>query len=125
MTGAPTAAVSAASASYRSKVNTSVSRSAVVARRLPGLARLEQHVANVRVRNDAFLERTVVNDNAYLGEAVRLRGTVVGRSCDLRKGVRTEEGVFDDSSGTGRTLWGVYAVRWLERLGAYDMPVLS
>jgi len=49
--------------------------------------------SNVRVRNDAFLERTVVNDNAYLGDAVRLRGTVVGRSCDLRNGVRTEEGV--------------------------------
>ena len=48
---------------------------------------------NVRVRNDAFLERTVVNDNAYLGDSVRLRGTVVGRSCDLRSGVRTEEGV--------------------------------
>ena len=30
--------------------------------------------ANVRVRNDAQLERTVVNDNAYLGEGVRLRG---------------------------------------------------
>jgi mannose-1-phosphate guanylyltransferase/phosphomannomutase len=49
--------------------------------------------SNVRVRNDAFLERTVVNDNAYLGDNVRLRGTVVGRSCDLRSGVRTEEGV--------------------------------
>ncbi|MGZ4707355.1 MAG: sugar phosphate nucleotidyltransferase [Acidimicrobiales bacterium] len=49
--------------------------------------------ANVRVRSDAQLERTVVNDNAYLGEAVRLRGTVVGRACDLRKGVRSEEGV--------------------------------
>ena len=49
--------------------------------------------SNVRVRNDAFLERTVVNDNAYLGDGVRLRGTVVGRSCDLRSGVRTEEGV--------------------------------
>ena len=49
--------------------------------------------SNVRVRNDAFLERTVVNDNAYLGDSVRLRGTVVGRSCDLRNGVRTEEGV--------------------------------
>ena len=35
----------------------------------------------------------MVNDHAYLGEAVRLRGTVVGRSCDLRTGVRTEEGV--------------------------------
>ena len=49
--------------------------------------------ANVRVRVDAELERAVVHDNAYLGEAVRLRGTVVGRSCDLRKGARTEEGV--------------------------------
>jgi mannose-1-phosphate guanylyltransferase/phosphomannomutase len=49
--------------------------------------------ANIRVRGEAFLERTVVNDNAYLGEGVRLRGTVIGRSCDLRKGVRTEEGV--------------------------------
>lgn len=49
--------------------------------------------SNVRVRNDAFLERTVVNDNAYLGDNIRLRGTVVGRSCDIRSGVRTEEGV--------------------------------
>ncbi|MCX7620614.1 MAG: mannose-1-phosphate guanyltransferase [Acidimicrobiales bacterium] len=48
---------------------------------------------NVRVRIDANLERTVVHDNTYLGEAVRLRGTVVGRSCDIRKGVRAEEGV--------------------------------
>jgi mannose-1-phosphate guanylyltransferase/phosphomannomutase len=49
--------------------------------------------ANVRVRSEAALERTVVQDHAYLGEAVRLRGTVVGRSCDIRKGARTEEGV--------------------------------
>jgi mannose-1-phosphate guanylyltransferase/phosphomannomutase len=49
--------------------------------------------ANVRVRADAVLERTVVHDNAYLGAGVRLRGTVVGRSCDLRNGARTEEGV--------------------------------
>jgi mannose-1-phosphate guanylyltransferase/phosphomannomutase len=49
--------------------------------------------ANVRVRGEASLERVVVGDNAYLGAGVRLRGTVVGRSCDLRNGVRTEEGV--------------------------------
>jgi mannose-1-phosphate guanylyltransferase/phosphomannomutase len=49
--------------------------------------------ANVRVRGEGSLERSVVHDNAYLGEGVRLRGTVVGRSCDLRNGVRTEEGV--------------------------------
>lgn len=48
---------------------------------------------NVRVRSDSGLERTIVHDNSYLGEGVRLRGTVVGRSCDLRKGVRAEEGV--------------------------------
>ncbi|MBA2282037.1 MAG: NTP transferase domain-containing protein [Acidimicrobiia bacterium] len=48
---------------------------------------------NVRVRAGADLERVVVHDNAYLGQSVRLRGTVVGRACDLRNGVRCEEGV--------------------------------
>ena len=47
----------------------------------------------VRVRSDCELDRTVVHDNAYLGESVRLRGTVVGRSADLRRGTRCEEGV--------------------------------
>ncbi|MCZ7628480.1 MAG: hypothetical protein M5U19_05245 [Microthrixaceae bacterium] len=47
----------------------------------------------VRVRGEGELERTVVHDNAYLGEAVRLRGAVIGRSADLRRGVRCEEGV--------------------------------
>ncbi|MFN2504890.1 MAG: sugar phosphate nucleotidyltransferase [Acidimicrobiales bacterium] len=49
--------------------------------------------ANVMVRQDAFIERTVVHDNAYLSKAVRLRGAVVGRSCDLRAYARLEEGV--------------------------------
>ena len=49
--------------------------------------------ANVRVRANADLERVVVHDNSYLGEGVRLRGAVIGRSCDLRGGVRGEEGV--------------------------------
>ena len=48
--------------------------------------------ANVRVRRDADLERVVIHDNAYIGESARLRGTIVGRACDLRKGVRTEDG---------------------------------
>jgi mannose-1-phosphate guanylyltransferase/phosphomannomutase len=34
-----------------------------------------------------------VHDNAYLGPSVRLRGAVVGKSCDLRRGARCEEGV--------------------------------
>ena len=48
---------------------------------------------NVRVRAGADLERVVVHDNSYLGEGVRLRGATVGRSCDLRGGVRRDEGV--------------------------------
>ena len=48
---------------------------------------------NVRVRANADLERVVVHDNSYLGEGVRLRGATIGRSCDLRAGVRAEEGV--------------------------------
>ena len=64
--------------------------------RIEARAKIGQYTvlgANVRVRSEAQLDRTVVNDNAYLGEAVRLRGTVVGRACDFRKGVRSEEGV--------------------------------
>lgn len=48
--------------------------------------------SNVRVRRDVDLERAVVHDNAYLGETVRLRGTVVGRACDLRRAARCDEG---------------------------------
>jgi mannose-1-phosphate guanylyltransferase / phosphomannomutase len=49
--------------------------------------------ANVRVRDGVDVERSVVHDNAYLGESVRLRGAIVGRSSDLRRGARAEEGV--------------------------------
>ncbi|MBV6507187.1 MAG: Glucose-1-phosphate adenylyltransferase [Acidimicrobiales bacterium] len=49
--------------------------------------------ASVRLHKDCDLERSVVHDNAYLGEAVKLRGTVVGRRCDIRTSVRCEEGV--------------------------------
>jgi mannose-1-phosphate guanylyltransferase/phosphomannomutase len=48
---------------------------------------------NVRVRANTDVERVVVHDNSYLGEGVRLRGATIGRSCDLRSGVRGEEGV--------------------------------
>ncbi|HVN52517.1 MAG TPA: sugar phosphate nucleotidyltransferase, partial [Acidimicrobiales bacterium] len=64
--------------------------------RIEAGARIGQYTVlgtNVRVRRDVQLERAVVNDNAYLGEGVRLRGSVVGRACDLRKGVRADEGV--------------------------------
>ncbi len=48
---------------------------------------------NVRVRAGADLERVVVHDNVYLGPGVRLRGTVVGRACDIRTNARCDEGV--------------------------------
>jgi mannose-1-phosphate guanylyltransferase/phosphomannomutase len=48
---------------------------------------------NVRVGSDAFIERSVVHDNTYVGRAVRLRGTIVGRRGDLRYGARCEEDV--------------------------------
>lgn len=59
-------------------------------------ARLGEYIVlgdNVRVRSGADLQRTVVHDNCYLGQGVSLRGTVIGRACDLRNNVRTEEGV--------------------------------
>jgi mannose-1-phosphate guanylyltransferase / phosphomannomutase len=49
--------------------------------------------SNVRVGAHAYVERSVIHDNGYLGSQVRLRGTLVGRSSDLRHGVRCEEGV--------------------------------
>src|SRR3954447_15037415 len=49
--------------------------------------------SNVRVGADAYLHRAVVHDNTYLGAGVRLRGAIVGRSNDLRRGARCEEGV--------------------------------
>jgi mannose-1-phosphate guanylyltransferase/phosphomannomutase len=49
--------------------------------------------SNVRVGADAYLERAVVYDNVYLGSATRLRGCIIGRSADLRRGARCEEGV--------------------------------
>src|SRR6476646_11930601 len=49
--------------------------------------------SNVRIREGADLERVVVHDNTYLGQNCRLRGTVIGRACDLRTNVRCEEGV--------------------------------
>jgi mannose-1-phosphate guanylyltransferase / phosphomannomutase len=64
--------------------------------RIEAGARLGEYAvlgSNVRVREGADLERVVIHDNTYLGPSVRLRGTVVGRACDLRTAVRCEEGV--------------------------------
>ena len=47
----------------------------------------------VRMRRDGHIERSVIHENAYIGEGVMIRGTLVGRASDLRRGVRCEEGV--------------------------------
>jgi len=49
--------------------------------------------SNVVVKHDAALSRTVVHDHVYIGPATMLRGCIVGRSADLRRGARAEEGV--------------------------------
>ncbi len=60
--------------------------------------------SNVRVRGDVDLERVVIHDNAYIGEGARLRGAVVGRSCDIRGHARLEEGVvLGDECFVGET----------------------
>src|SRR3954462_518292 len=64
--------------------------------RIEAGARLGEYVVlgtNVKVRGEVDLQRTGVQDNSYLGETSRLGGAVVGRACDLRRGVRLEEGV--------------------------------
>jgi mannose-1-phosphate guanylyltransferase / phosphomannomutase len=49
--------------------------------------------SNVVVKHDASLSRTVAHDHVYVGPAATLRGCIIGRSADLRRGARAEEGV--------------------------------
>jgi mannose-1-phosphate guanylyltransferase/phosphomannomutase len=48
--------------------------------------------ANVNVGEGAELERSVVHDNCYIGAGAAARSSVVGRSCELRRGVNLGEG---------------------------------
>jgi mannose-1-phosphate guanylyltransferase/phosphomannomutase len=48
--------------------------------------------ANVRVGEHADIERSVVHDNSYIGPGSAMRSSVVGRSCELRRGVNIGEG---------------------------------
>lgn len=47
---------------------------------------------NCRVRAEAVVERSVVHENVYLGESSRLRGAIVGRSGEIRRSARCDEG---------------------------------
>ena len=48
--------------------------------------------ANVNVGEWAVLERSVVHDNCYIGAGAAARSAIVGRSCELRRGVNIGEG---------------------------------
>jgi len=47
---------------------------------------------NVVVKRDNFLHRSVVMDNTYIGPSCHVRGSVLARNCDVKSGVRIDEG---------------------------------
>jgi mannose-1-phosphate guanylyltransferase/phosphomannomutase len=48
--------------------------------------------SNVIVKGGAVLEHAVVHDNVYIGPGVGLRGCVIGKSTDLMRNARVEDG---------------------------------
>jgi mannose-1-phosphate guanylyltransferase / phosphomannomutase len=50
--------------------------------------------SNVVVREGAFLHRSVVHDNVFVGPQTNLRGCVIGKGTDLMRGTRVEEGAI-------------------------------
>jgi mannose-1-phosphate guanylyltransferase/phosphomannomutase len=49
--------------------------------------------SHVRVLRTASIERSVLQDNVFVGAGARLRGVVTGRGATIRSGARVEEGV--------------------------------
>ncbi|CAG4913623.1 unnamed protein product, partial [Acidithrix sp. C25] len=49
--------------------------------------------SNSRISKHAEVDRSVIHENVYIGEGSIIRGTIVGKSCDLRRSVHTEDGV--------------------------------
>ena len=49
--------------------------------------------SHVRVLRTASVERSVLQDNAFIGAGARLRGVVTGRGVNIHSGARLEEGV--------------------------------
>ncbi len=49
--------------------------------------------SNTRISKSAEIDRSVIHENVYIGEAGKIRGTVIGKACDLRRSVHTEDGV--------------------------------
>lgn len=47
---------------------------------------------NVVIKHDNFLHRSIILGNAYVGPSCHIRGGVIGRNCDIKSGVRIDEG---------------------------------
>lgn len=57
---------------------------------------------NVIMRRDSALDRAVIHENAHLGELTQLRGCVVGKNSDIRRGATVGEGaVLGDDTFIG------------------------
>lgn len=48
---------------------------------------------NAAITGGAFLHRTTIYDNVYIGPGANLRGCIIGRNADVRANARIEEGV--------------------------------
>jgi len=47
---------------------------------------------NVVVKRDNFLHRSIIMDNTYIGPSCHIRGSILARNCDIKSGVRIDEG---------------------------------
>lgn len=58
-------------------------------------AEIREHTvlgSNVVVKSGAFLHKTVVHDNVYVGPHTNLRGCVIGKNTDVMRAARIEDG---------------------------------
>ena len=62
--------------------------------RAPSSASSPSSGSNVVVREGAFVHRSVVHDNVFVGPQTNLRGCVIGKNTDLMRGSRVEEGAI-------------------------------
>ena len=101
--------------------------------RPPDEDQLDVHQAFVDVSFGRFTARVGRQELAFgsqrlvaVREGPNIRQTFDGGTVVVQQGqwrldgfgaryVSTEDGVFDDSSDTGRAVWGVYAVRWFDQ----------
>lgn len=47
---------------------------------------------NTVIKQDNFIHRSIIMDNTYIGPSCHIRGSIAGRNCDVKSGVRIDEG---------------------------------